>query len=351
VSRGAFYGWLNRHFKLGAKEPVLEQDYRRLSRDELTVWDEKHPRPKSSGPDFERQLTRWFYQDAQRQLASQANDRTAWRQTMNGALDIVFDGGIADVGDVEWDMKNKEERGSWLFMSGLLRNKTRQQEVPAVFCHPKQWNGRTVLWLHPDGKGGLFGADGSPLPEIGKVLDSGATVVGLDLLYQGEFLTNNQPLTRVPKVKNSREAAAYTFGYNRSVFVHRVHDVLGAVKFVQGHERQSKEVIVVGGEGVGAIAAAARALSDGAINRAIIDTAGFRFADVPDIYDPNFVPGAAKYGDLLGLLAYGQGALLLAGEGEKDLKFITSTGADSAVKVVERGRFTADTVAWLTRSQ
>src|ERR1043165_6151852 len=35
VSRSAFYTWLNRHFKLGQKEPVIERDYEPLSRDQL----------------------------------------------------------------------------------------------------------------------------------------------------------------------------------------------------------------------------------------------------------------------------------------------------------------------------
>ena len=45
VSRSAFYTWLNRHFKLGFKEPVIERDYGRLTRTELTVWDAQHPKP------------------------------------------------------------------------------------------------------------------------------------------------------------------------------------------------------------------------------------------------------------------------------------------------------------------
>src|SRR5207249_3918715 len=59
VSRSAFYTWLNRHFKLGLREPVIERDYRRLTRDDLTVWDAEHPKPPA-GPDFERKLLRWF---------------------------------------------------------------------------------------------------------------------------------------------------------------------------------------------------------------------------------------------------------------------------------------------------
>src|SRR6266496_4418384 len=68
VSRGAFYGWLNRHFNLGFKEPVLERDYQPLAREQLTVWDAAHPAPKADDADFERQLLRWFHEDAQQQL-------------------------------------------------------------------------------------------------------------------------------------------------------------------------------------------------------------------------------------------------------------------------------------------
>ena len=52
VSRSAFYTWLNRHFKLGQKEPVIEHDYQPLPRAELTVWDEQHPAPKAADPGF-----------------------------------------------------------------------------------------------------------------------------------------------------------------------------------------------------------------------------------------------------------------------------------------------------------
>src|SRR5881396_68298 len=72
VSRSAFYTWLNRHFKLGQIEPVIERDYHRLTRAELSVWDAEHPKPKAADPDFERRLLEWFHQDAQRQLADAA---------------------------------------------------------------------------------------------------------------------------------------------------------------------------------------------------------------------------------------------------------------------------------------
>src|SRR6266568_8153586 len=230
VSRSAFYTWLNRNFKLGQKEPVIERDYEPLKREQLTVWDDKHPAPKAAGPDFERQLLRQLHDDAQKQLAAEQTSPERFHKTYGEAFDIVLDGALADAGDVEWAETQKTDRGPWSEAIGLLRNKTFHEELPAVFCAPKQGNGHhTVVWLSGTGKSTLYAADGSLQPDLAKLVKSGATVIGVDLLYQGEFLANGKPLTQTPRVKNPREAGAYTFGYNYALFVHRVHDVLSVV--------------------------------------------------------------------------------------------------------------------------
>ena len=83
----------------------------------------------------------------------------------------------------------------------------------------------------------------------------------------------SKPLTRAPSVKNPREAAAYTFGYNYSVFAHRVVNVLSAVSFFK-HHHPSSRLSVVGLAGAGPYAgAAARAQCGNAINQAVINTA------------------------------------------------------------------------------
>ena len=336
VSRCAFYSWVNKNFKLGFKEPVVERDYARLPKEQLTVWDTHHPAPKGDEADFERQLLRWLHEDAQAQLAQAAKSPERYREIVGGALDIVLDGGLADAGEIEWSLANKVDQGGWLLMTGLLRNKTYQEELPAVFCYPKQWNGKTVVWLNAGGKAGLFNPDGSLKVELKKIVDSGTTVAGVDLLYQGEFLAEGQTFTKTPKVKNPREAAAYTFGYNHSVFVQRVHDVLSVVKYVKSHERPSKELTVVGLDGAGPWVAAARAQCGDAIDRAVIDTQGFRFGKVLDIHSPDFLPGGAKYGDLPGMLVMGApGKLWLAGEADETAGMLRKSyeNANSAARL------------------
>ena len=57
VSREVMYHWFNKHLKFGLTEPILEEDFQPLTIGELTVWNDKHPKPPS-GPDYERSLTR-----------------------------------------------------------------------------------------------------------------------------------------------------------------------------------------------------------------------------------------------------------------------------------------------------
>jgi dienelactone hydrolase len=314
VSRSAFYTWLNRHFKLGQNEPVVERDYEPLTREQLTVWDEQHPAPKADDAEFERKLLRHFHEDAEKQLvANQASPET-FRKTYGDALDIVLDGGLSEVGEVEWSETTKFDRGGWNESVGLLRNKTYREELPALVCTPKQPNGHVVIWLSGEGKGALYGADGSLHADVAKLVNSGVSVISADLLYQGEFLADGKPLTRTPRVKNPREAAAYTLGYNHALFVHRVHDVLALVKFAKS-DRAASRVSVVGLDGAGPWVAAARAQCREAIDDAVIDTDGFRFGKVLDIHDPNFLPGGAKYGDVPVLLALAApGRTWIAGE-------------------------------------
>jgi dienelactone hydrolase len=315
VSRGAFYTWLNRHFKLGQKEPVIERDYEPLKRAHLTVWDEQHPAPKAADPDFERQLLRQLHDDAEKQLTAEQTTTERFRKAYGSGFDIVLDGGLAEAGEVEWKATQNSDRGSWTETSGLLRNTTYREELPAIICAPKQANGHTVVWLSGDGKSALYAADGSLQSDVAKLVNSGATVIGVDLLYQGEFLADGKPLTRTSRVKNPREAGAYTFGYNHALFVHRMHDVLSVVKFVKSKDGPAPRLTLVGLDGAGPWVAAARAQCGEAIDRAVIDTGGFRFGQVLDLHDPNFLPGGAKYGDLPALLALGApGRTWIAGE-------------------------------------
>jgi hypothetical protein len=149
-------------------------------------------------------------------------------------------------------------------------------------------------------------------------LDNGVSVVGADLFQQGEFLLNRNTLEEQRVVSNPRQSAAYTFCYNDTVFARRVHDLLTLISFIKNDEHAPKRINLLGVNGGGPIVAGGRALVGTVVHRAALDTQGFRFADLKSYRDPNFLPGAVKYGDLPSLLALSApGALWFSGENGK----------------------------------
>jgi len=354
VNRAAMYSWVNKHFKLGYKDPIVEPDYRRLSHAETTVWDEKHPQPEG-GPEFERKLLATIHQDSQKQIAKARQKPAEYRKLMGGALEVIIGRTLDTTGKTEFEWSEKMDRGDYLEMPGLLRNRTHGEELPIVFLYPKKWVGKTTIWIDKNGKSALFEKKGNgyqPNASVRKLITSGSTVIGVDLLYQGEFLADGQSLELARKVENPREFAGYTHGYNHSLFARRVHDILSVVDFVKDHERKSESIDLVGLAGAGHWAAAARAVSGEVVTRAAIDTDGFRFVKLKDIRDTDFLPGGVKYDDLPGMIAVSAPAKIwLAGESNGGNKLINaiyqSAGATDQITIGNGD--VKNAIAWLLK--
>jgi len=306
VNRAAFFAFLNKNFKLGLEDPVVEEDFRRLTKEEMSVWDDSHPQPPS-GDEFERKLCRQLADASQKQLEALApKDATGlakWREVVGGAVETMVGGSLSPESDFEIKNHASSAVGNSQQLTGLLSVKSRGAELPAVLLQPNDWKGRAVIWFSEQGKAGLFGDDGSPSGDVKRLLDSGIAVFGVDLLSQGEFLPQGEPVEKNRVVKNPREFAGYTYGYNYSLLAERVQDVLSMIAFVKTNPHKPKSVEVIALDGTAPIAAAALARCDGAVNRAAIDTRGFRFGKLTDYRDASFLPGGAKYGDLPGLLS------------------------------------------------
>ncbi|MHC4401406.1 MAG: alpha/beta hydrolase family protein [Planctomycetota bacterium] len=323
VSRSVMAGWLNRHLKLGLDEPIVERPYRRLTREELTVWDDEHPQPWG-GPEFEQELLQWLTDDAKKQMASlrprDAGSLARYREIVGGAWEVLLRG-LPDHPDVRLESKPSADRGAYWETLGLLRYRSiedHRAELPVVFLSPKQRAQRTVIWITTRGKSALYANDGALEPPIRKLLDAGATVVGVDLLYQGEFLADGRPMRRQRHLPGEEAFAGWTYCYNLPLFARRVHDVLAVIDEPLANRDPEKphQVDLVGLGGAGPWVAAAAAQRRGRVARAAIDTAGFRFGHLTDVYDVDFLPGAAKYDDLPALLALAAPTRLwLAGEG------------------------------------
>lgn len=354
VTRSAFYTFLNKHFKLGRASPVIETDFDPLPPEQLTVWDDAHPAPKTDDPEFERKLLKWFAEDAGKQLRAAAATREGLQKIVRPAVETLIGRTLRTAGDVEWKLAGKRDCGGCFEMTGTLLNKTYGEEVNVVWLCPKRSCGRAVVWLNDNGRAALREADGAVKPAVRQLVEQGAMVLGADLLFQG-----GEPVKQTRVVANPREFAGYTFGYNHALFAQRTHDVLTMVKFLRdvktGSQANPKVVAIAGWGDAGPILLAARALAGEAIDRAAADTSGFRFGQVLDYRDPMFLPGGAKYLDLPGMIALGAPyPLWLAGE--KEELEVVAAAYRARCKADELNRFTgeaaqkeASAVAWLLK--
>jgi dienelactone hydrolase len=358
VSRAAMYQWFNKHLKLGLQEPIVEEDYGRLTKEEMSVWDPQAkggPDPSAAlGTGFERRLLRWITDDSEKQLRQARESPAAYREIVGGAIDVIIGRSLSEAGDVVFKLTKHSEADGYHEMLGLLRNETYQEEIPAVLFRPTSWKGQTVIWIDAQGKSGLYDQQDSLRSEIRTLLDAGVEVVGIDLLFQGEFLAEGKPVAQTRRVENKRESAAYTFGYNHTLFAQRVHDILSAVKYIKQRNSETKVLALVGLKGAGHWVAAARAQAGGAVDLAAIDTAGFRFGKILDIRDVDFSPGGAKYGDLPGIISlHAPGKLWLVGEGKAETiqEFYEMVGAEKNLTVSDLASQDAPDAAvkWLLR--
>jgi dienelactone hydrolase len=306
VSRTAMYHFVNQHLGLGLEEPILEKPFRRLTQEQLTVWDDSHPRPPG-GPDFERQLLRWMTDDAQQQLtALRPRDPPSlarYREIVGGAVEAMIRPGPAEV---SWQTRQTAQRDGYQETLGLLRYRSvegHRAELPVVLLAPKASRGRAVVWVAGEGKSGLYQPDGSLHAPVRDLLAAGETVLAADLLYQGEFLADGQPVRRARWLPGEEAFASWTYCYNLPPFAQRVHDILALAALARAQQPRPKELALVGLGGAGPLAAGALAQAPETFTRAALDLGGFRFARLTDVYDLNFLPGAARYGDVPGLLA------------------------------------------------
>ena len=332
VSRKAMYEWFNKHLKLGFKEVPPERDYTFLTSTELTVWNQEHRQPTMDS-NFERKLLRYWHLDTQRQLNQLIPTDSAslkrYRQVVGSGIDSIIGQGLPPAAEVEYDQLHKEEKDQHLEMAGWLNTKLNGGKLPTLFLYPKQWNGHTVIWLSEKGKAGLYQPNGQPTSDVQHLLDQEFCVVGIDLLEQGEFrqqwggLLVGKPVAKTRRVANPREAAAYSFGYNSTLFARRVHDILALVAFIRNHDYTPKSVNLIALDQTGPLAVAARAQARDVIDRLAVDTHQFRFAQVSDLQSPSFLPGGARYHDLPGMLAVASPeATWIAGESSQSIQVV-----------------------------
>lgn len=281
-TRERIYTWFNTHFGLGITEPIKEREYPLLTPAQLTVWDAAHPTPPA-GPDAERKVLAWWRRDAEEKVrASRQVAEQGWRAIIGRDLPAT---------DALRAAPNED---------GVKIENTKTGEAVSVRLYrPKGMTKAVALWL---------GTDDSREQTVRDLVAAGIAVAVPDL--RASEVKQNR------RVKNPRESAAYTYGYNHPLLIQRVHDAAMALVWLDSQEPFSGLPMLLVARGSSSpVGAILRAHAPRLIDGAALETSGFRFSELPDYLHENFVPGAARYGDLPGLLTLGPNTpLLLQGE-------------------------------------
>jgi len=310
VSRELMYNWMNEHLALGRRSPVAEEPFVPIPPGELSVYDERHPRPADAAdaPALRRRLT----DAADARMADLAKEPAEYRKVVRAALRALVADDLPARGEVEATRETRTDLpGGLTLEKALLGRRGAGEAVPLVLLKPAGWDGSVVLWVHPDGKSSLFGPGGAATPLAETLLEGRSAVAAADLFLTGEFTAGVPPATapadrptarsnRVGRYAGSTDAV-YAYGYDRSLLGERVHDLLSLVRLVKDRPGVGPIRLVAFGK-AGPAALLARALAGDAIDRAAIDLDGFDFDRVTDPADELMLPGALKYGGLYGFV-------------------------------------------------
>ena len=257
VTRAIMYSWFNRHLKLKHPEPISEQDFKLLSKEEHAVWNKHHPSPEG-GDAYERRLVVQLDKRDRRLLESLEENKKA--ETMIIAWQTI----------VGRSMKNAMEN-EYQIVGNRLINQSMKEEIELQIPENLSSSPKIVV-------------------QIGTLPKKSFNHTVKPVLFR----QNHDGPTE--KVANRRDFAGYTHGYNHSRFARQVHDLLSVIAYVRTQTETPIEIHA--GQGFEAQAIVASYLAGNLINKVVVESSNFRFSQITNYNDSYFLPGAIKYGDL-----------------------------------------------------
>ncbi len=251
AAREMMYGWFNTHLGLGWKEPVRERPFEPLERQALSVFDDAHPRPEGA--------------------ADATAVRAFWR-------------------DVAWDQLNslwpeEEILGEHRVVIGGAWEILLHAEEPVAVSEtreprrPTDWNGVVVVAAHDGGPGDFAG-------NVEALLERGAAVTVVD-----------PPAGPLPvDERRHGDYVGYTWGYNPTLLARRVAAIRVALAAAE-RVPHARSVRLYGHGDAGPWALLALAFTWTDVERTVAAWS-WDFAGIDSFDDPNFLPGALRYGGL-----------------------------------------------------
>jgi dienelactone hydrolase len=304
VSRAAMYPWLDRWLGLNSGHRVIETDFVPVTPDEIR----SVPAIDDAAVDrsHEAELMQTMAEMSTVALAKLAASGDGslrdYHTRVGQALRVLLDGAEKSLEGSDASARDMTKADGHSFITLTIENRDANVELPAIARLPRSVETIAVV-TSGVGKSVIGPVDSPPSDLAAALLSRGYGVVGVDLFAQGDLAPDSGPLTEMPVVPDQRPVASLTYGYNRTAVAHRTSDLLATIAAARRLQPSVKKVVVVANPDATPYAVAALALAGEAVDAALIDTGGFRFAELRSWRDPRFLPGAVKYGDVTGLLA------------------------------------------------
>ncbi len=273
---------------LGKEEPTPEAIFEPIPTKQLSVFDDKHPRPADLQV---AKLRDAMAADADKQL--DALPPAEFRKVVGTALRVLVhdqlpppEPGLVSVNGFE----SKKGPNDVSIHTAIL-GRGEGQAIKTVGLVPPGFEQRVVIWADPRGTAALYEKDGYA-PAVAALLNKRFAVFGLDLFQSPNSLNAAKP-------SSNQTSGAFFFGYNRGVMAERVRDMLTGIANLRDNAR-CEDIRVCGWGWAGPVALLAAALAGPVVKRVATDANGFRFESITELTDPMLLPGAVKYGGLPG---------------------------------------------------
>lgn len=298
-SREVMYNFFNQHLGFGQTGTITEKPFTPVDPKQLSVYDDKHPLPPDAlnAEGLKRNLTGAQEKQLASLLPKDATSLAKFQKIEHAALRAMMTDQLPDKADIEVvDAGDKEVKGTLNTRTMVVSRKGKGERVRVQIVSGKEFDGRGVIWVHPEGIASLW-KDGKLVPAAQAIIDKGAGILAVDVFRIGTD-PKDRPTTNM--VVSKLAYAGYFYGYNRALVAERVHDILTAVALTKSYDK-TKSIHLVGFEKAGPWVVLARGLCGDAVTRTAADVNGFRFEQVKDFEDEMMLPGAMRYGGLLTL--------------------------------------------------
>jgi dienelactone hydrolase len=295
-ARQMMYSWFAKYLQgedLALKEPAFKP----VPPKELSVYDERHPRPKDELPvgKLREALTKTSDEQMAALAPKDAKTLKEFRRIVGTALGVMVNDELPKDEIAFRSGPNDDKVDDLTVHRAVLGRSNEKDAIPCIGVHAQKITpDKVAIWLDPRGKAHLF-EKGKLVPSARLLVDAGYAIAAPDVLGIGE--------NAFPKpVQVNKAFAGYTYGYNRTLLANRVHDALTLVAFCKS-TLNAKTVSLVGWGEFGPVAILAKALAGDAISKTAADMHQFRFETIKDTDDPLLLSGAVKYGGLPAFLA------------------------------------------------